>query len=161
MNILTEILAKQKGQVEVKSIIGDEKYIFSWNNPSSIDAITLFEEKIGYELPIQYKELLKVANGGIIFKSLFEEDGYKLLGIPEIERITNELVQNGYNIPKTYYCIAQCLFSQDLIMIDLSTGKIYDGDFGYPIDEWECISRNVNEFFIHLCQANGAMFWRW
>lgn len=51
----------------------------------------------------------------------------------------------------------------DVLFIDLSkeNNNIIDGDSGYPVEEWNYISGNINTFFAHLIQANGAMFWRW
>ena len=70
---------------------------------------------------------------------------------------------DGYDISDKCYCFLQCLFSNDVLLLDLQkkTNYIMDGDVGYPSDEWKYIGSDINTFFIRLCQCNGAMYWRW
>lgn len=163
MNILSKLAQKGNTIVNTKTVLGEENYQFKWNEPANENDILKFEERIGYKLPDAYREFLLIANGGIIFESEYEEDGYRILGIHEIFEFTREMKEYGYKLSESWYCFLQCLFSNDVLFFDLSKEKNYiiDGDMAYPIHEWECLKETVNEFFIHLCQANGTMFWRW
>lgn len=137
--------------------------MFFWNAPALIEKIDFFEQKNKCVLPNDYKEFLQSSNGAIIYKSEYEDDGYKLLGIEEIEKVTQEMRDYGYDISDGCYCFIQCLFSEDVLLFDLKkqTNYIVDGDVGYPSNEWEYINSDINTFFRRLCQCNGAMFWRW
>lgn len=104
-----------------------------------------------------------ISNGATIFKSEYEDDGYRLLGINEISKITKDMIESGYDINDSWYCFMQCLFSDDVILFDLSKEKnnIIDGDVGYPSNEWDYINMDFTTFITRLYQCNGAMFWRW
>lgn len=110
-----------------------------------------------------YKEFLLTSNGAILYKSEYEDDGYKLLSLEEMEKVTQEMKDDGYDISDKCYCFLQCLFSDDVLLFDLQKEADYimEGDVGYPADEWEYIGSDINTFFIRLCQCNGAMYWRW
>lgn len=164
LNFLKKVVEKTcKETVVIKTLFGQETFHFLWNNPATDEEIIEFENKNECKLPSVYKEFLLVANGGIIFKSENEDDGYKLLSIAEIDEVTREMRNNGYDIVNNIFCFMQCLFSQDILLFDLNKEKKYilDGDVGYPSNEWEYINADVNTFFIRLFQCNGAMYWRW
>lgn len=163
MNVLKELNKKIKGKFTVKTVLGDETYCFMWNAPASVEDINAFEKRNGCRLPDDYKEFLLIANGAIIYKSEYEDDGYKLLGIEDIENVTNEMKNDGYYISDGCYCFVQCLFSDDVLLLDVKRENNYiiDGDVGYPSEKWEYINADLNTFFIRLCQCNGAMYWRW
>ena len=80
-----------------------------------------------------------------------------------MEEVTQEMQEVGYDIPEKCYCFMQCLFSSDVLLFDLKrkTKYIMDGDVAYPSNQWVYINGGVNEFFVRLCQCNGAMYWRW
>ena len=164
VNFLKKIVEKtNKKTVVIKTLLGEERFDFFWNNPATYEEIIGFEKKYNCKLPSVYKDFLLVANGGVIFKSEDEDDGYKLLSISEIDTITKEMRSDGYDIANNIFCFMQCLFSQDILLFDLNKEKNYilDGDVGYPPNEWEYINSDINTFFIRLFQCNGAMYWRW
>lgn len=163
MNILKELKDRVNKKVILKTIFGEETFYFTWNEPTTLDSIEDFENRNKCSLPDVYREFLLISNGAIIFKSECEDDGYKLLGIEEMEKVTEELKDVGYDISDKCYCFFQSLFSEDILLFDLQkqTNYIIDGDVGYPVDEWEYINSDVNTFLGRLCQCNGAMFWRW
>lgn len=163
MNILTKLNKQIKDKTTVRTVFGEETYCFSWNAPALPEDIQAFEKKNECKLPDDYKEFLLVSNGAVIYKSEYEDDGYKLLSIEEIEQVTQELKNEGYCISDMCYCFLECLFSDDVLLLDLQKERNYiiDGDIGYPVAEWEYINGDFNTFFIRLCQCNGAMFWRW
>lgn len=163
MNILKELVKKVSGDVVIKTVLGEETYCFIWNAPATAEAIQSFESRYECNLPNDYKEFLLTSNGAIIYKSEYEDDGYKLLSLEEMEEVTQEMKEDGYDIPNKCYCFLQCLFSDDVLLFDLQKEKNYilDGDVGYPSEEWEYIGSDINTFFIRLCQCNGTMYWRW
>lgn len=163
VNVLKELANKKNDKIMVKTILGEEIYCFSWNEAANPESIKNFEDKNKCVLPNDYKEFLLTSNGAIIYKSEYEDDGYKLLSIEEIEKVTQEMKNDGYDLGDKCYCFAQCLFSDDILLFDLTkrTNYIVDGDVGYPSDEWDYIKTDVNTFFVRLCQCNGAMYWRW
>lgn len=163
MNILKELVKRVKSDITVKTLLEEETYCFQWNAPTTIEDIQVFEYRNKCSLPNDYKEFLLTSNGAIIFRSMCEDDGYKLLSIEEMEEVTQEMRDDGYDIPDKCYCFVKCLFSDDVLLFDLQkqTNYIMDGDVGYPSNEWEYIKSDVNTFFIRLCQCNGAMYWRW
>lgn len=163
MNILKELVNKVNEKVMVKTLLGEETYYFMWNAPATAEAIQAFENRNECSLPNDYKEFLLTSNGAILYKSEYEDDGYKLLSLEEVEEVTQEMKDDGYDISDKCYCFLQCLFSDDVLLLDLQkeTNYIMDGDVGYHSDEWEYIDSDVNTFFIRLCQCNGAMYWRW
>lgn len=163
MNVLKELIKRINGKITVKTVLGDETYCFKWNTPALVEDINSFEKRNECSLPDYYKEFLLIANGAIIYRSEYEDDGYKLLGIEEIEKVTNEMKNDGYDIPDKCYCFFQCIFSNDILLLDLKKENNYiiDGDVGYPSEEWEYINGDLNTFFIRLCQCNGDMYWRW
>lgn len=163
MNILKELVKTVSGKTTIKTLLGEEMYCFHWNDPATIEGIESFELRNQCSLPNDYKEFLLTSNGGIIFKSEYEDDGYKLLSIEEMEEVTQEMKDYGYDISDKCYCFIQCLFSDDVLLLDLKrqTNYIIDGDVGYPSIDWEYIKSDVNKFFIRLCQCNGSMYWRW
>lgn len=163
MNILKELVKKVSEKITVKTVLAEETYCFQWNTPATIEDIETFECRNQCSLPSDYKEFLLISNGAIIFKSEYEDDGYKLLSIEEMEKVTQEMKDDEYDISNKCYCFVQCLFSDDVLLFDLQkqTNYIIDGDVGYPSNEWEYIQSDVNKFFIRLFQCNGAMYWRW
>ena len=164
MNILKELAKKANRKETIKTVLETTTCFFHWNSPVSIKELETFELLHDCSLPDTYKEFLLVSNGSIIFKSEHEDDGYKLLGLREIEETTQDLKESGYDIPERCYCFLECLFSDDILLLDLRKKGCYsiiDGDVGYPAAEWESIRFKLNDFFIKLCQCNGAMFWRW
>lgn len=163
MNILVELVKKASGNIEVGDAIKKEIYSFSWKQPADQEKIVKFEKENGVCLPDYYKEFLACADGGIIYKSLYEDDGYELLGIDSVEEYTKELVRNGYDIPEGCFCFLKCLFSDDVVLFNLKkqTDFLLDGDVGYPVNMWEYLKSNLNVFFARLIQSNGAMYWRW
>lgn len=163
MNILKELVKRANEKVMVKSVLGEETYCFMWNAPATAEAIQSFENRNKCSLPNDYKEFLLISNGAILYKSEYEDDGYKLLSLEEMEEVTQEMKDDGYDISDKCYCFLQCLYSDDVLLFDLQkeTNYIIDGDVGYPSDEWEYIGSDINTFFIRLCQCNGAMYWRW
>lgn len=164
MNIVKRIMdATRSGKIEVKNIFCKEQYSFVWKDPVSTEELAAFERETGYRLPNDYTEFLLLSNGAVLFKSAFEEDGYKLLGLPEIIQETQAMTKAGYSIPEGYYCFCQCLFNDDVLFFDLNQEKNYivDGDVGYPPSAWKHISGDLNHFLIRLCICNGATYWRW
>lgn len=163
MNILKELVKKTNEKVMVKSVLGEETYCFIWNDPATAEDIQAFESRNGCSLPNDYKEFLLTSNGAILYKSEYEDDGYKLLSLEEMEEVTQEMKDDGYDISDKCYCFLQCLFCDDVLLLDLQKEAdcIIDGDVGYPADEWEYIGLDINTFFIRLCQCNGTMYWRW
>lgn len=163
MNILKELVKRVNEKVIVKSVLGEETYCFMWNSPATAEDIQAFENRNECSLPNDYKEFLLTSNGAILYKSEYEDDGYKLLSLEEMEEVTQEMKDEGYDISDKCYCFLQCLFSNDVLLFDLQkeANYIMDGDRGYPSDEWEYISSDISTFFIRLCQCNGAMYWRW
>ena len=147
----------------IKTVLGEETYYFMWNAPATAEDIQAFENRNECSLPDDYKESLLISNGAILYKSEYEDDGYKLLSLEEVEEVTQEMKDDGYDISDKCYCFLQCLFSNDVLLLDLQkkTNYIMDGDVGYPSDEWKYIGSDINTFFIRLCQCNGAMYWRW
>ena len=83
--------------------------------------------------------------------------------LEEIELVTQEIRNEGYDISDSWYCFIQCLFCDDILLLDLNKEKNYivDGDVGYPSSEWEYINSDINTFLARLCQCNGAVYWRW
>ena len=163
MNILKKMVTIIDKKATIKNVLGEETFIFTWNNPSTEENLKAFENRNACSLPKELREFLLTSNGATLFKSEYEDDGYKLLSIEDIEKITQDMKNDGYDIPDNCYCFLQCLFSDDVLLLDLNKDKNYilDGDVGYPSDEWEYISSDINTFFIRLCQCNGSMFWRW
>lgn len=165
MNILKKLANTVSEKITVKTLLGEETYCFYWNPPAMIEDIEDFELRNQCSLPNDYKEFLLTSNGAIIFRSEDEneDDGYKLLSVEEMEKVTQELEDDGYDISDKCYCFTQCLWSDDVLLFDLrkKTNYIIDGDVGYPSMEWEYIKSDVNKFFVRLCQCNGAMYWRW
>lgn len=166
MNILKELMnrTQKNSKLTSMSLLGDkEVFIFDWNDPVDIELIHKFEKESNYILPTDYKKFLMISNGATIFKSEYEDDGYRLLGINEISKITKDMIESGYDINDSWYCFMQCLFSDDVILFDLSKEKnnIIDGDVGYPSNEWDYINMDFTTFITRLYQCNGAMFWRW
>ena len=163
MNILKQLVKTVNDKVTVKTLLGEETYCFHWNTPATIEDVEKFEFRNQCSLPNDYKEFLLTSNGAIIFKSEDEDDGYKLLSVEELEEVTQEMRDVCYDIPNKCYCFAQCLFSDDVLLLDLrrKTNYIIDGDVEYPSTAWGYIKSDVNQFFIRLCQCNGAMYWRW
>mgnify|MGYP004502521293 CR=1 FL=1 len=47
-------------------------------------------------MPDDYKEFLLISNGAILYKSEYEDDGYKLLSLEEMEEVTQEMKDDGY-----------------------------------------------------------------
>ena len=163
MNILKELVDSVTKKITTKTVLGENTYCFFWNPPASSESIEDFEQRNKCSLPNAYKEFLLTSNGAIIYKSEYEDDGYRLLSIEEMEAVTLEMKADGYDISDKCYCFVQCLFSEDVLLLDLQklADNIIDGDVGYPSDEWEYINSDVNTFFARLCQCNGAMYWRW
>ncbi len=163
MNILKELVKTVNEKVKIKSVLGEETYCFMWNTPATVEDIHAFENRNECRLPNAYKEFLLSSNGAILYKSEYEDDGYKLLGLEEMEDVTQEMKDDGYDISDKCYCFLQCLFNNDVLLFDLQkeVDYIIDGDVGYPSDEWKYIGLDINTFFIRLCQCNGAMYWRW
>lgn len=163
MNILKELVKKVNEKVIIKTLLGEEVYCFMWNVPATDKDIQAFEIRNKCSLPNDYKDFLLTSNGAILYKSEYEDDGYKLLSLEEMERVTQEMKDGGYDISDGCFCFLQCLFSDDVLLLDLKgeTNYIIDGDVGYPTDKWKYIGSDINTFFIRLCQCNGAMFWRW
>ena len=158
-------MTKTKGKITVKTLWGEETYCFLWNAPARLEEIEAFECKNKCSLPNYYKEFLLDSNGAIIYSTEdeYEDSGYKLLSIEEIEQVTQDMKAISYDIPDKWYCFMQCLFSPDILLFDLNkqTNYIIDGDVEYPVAEWEYIKADINMFFSRLCQCNGAMYWRW
>lgn len=168
MNILKELVKTVNEKVTVKTLLlGEETYCFTWNAPARAKDIQNFEKRNNCSLPNDYKEFLLASNGAILYnlesESEYGDSGYKLLSLQEMEEFTQEMKDDGYDIPDKCYCFLQCLFSDDILLLDLQREKNYilDGDIGYPSDEWNYISCDINTFFIRLCQCNGDMYWRW
>lgn len=165
MNVLKALRNIVKEKITVKTIFGEEIYGFYWNEPAKVEKIEAFENRNKCRIPMDYREFLLISNGAIIYKSEseYEDDGYKLLGIEEIELVTQEMRDEGYDISDNWYCFIQCLFCDDILLLDLDKEKNYivDGDVGYPSSEWEYINSDINTFFARLCQCNGAVYWRW
>ena len=165
MNILKELVTKVRNPVTIKTILGEERYCFYWNEPASLEEIEDFENRNKCRIPVDYKEFLLSSNGAIIYKSEseYEDDGYKLLGMKEMEILTHEMRDDGYDIPDNWYCFIQCMFCDDILLLDLNKEENYivDGDVGYPPDEWSYINLDINTFFARLFQCNGAVYWRW
>ena len=163
MNILIELTKRINEKAMIKSVLGEEIYCFKWNAPATIKDIQDFENRNECCLPNDYKDFLLISNGAILYKTEYEDDGYKLLSLEEMEEITKTMKNDGYDISDKCYCFLQCLFSDDVLLLDLKkeVNYIMDGDVGYPSDKWEYIGSDINTFFIRLCQCNGAMYWRW
>ena len=165
MNILSELIkaTEYNSKLQTTSLLGQtETYSFFWNPSISLDDIKKFETKTKVKLPTDYKDFLLVSNGGVIYNIESENSGYRLLGLNEIEQLTEELKEYGYEIPNGWYCFMECLFSDDVMFFDLSNNaRIIDGDMGYPIDEWNTINGSFRTFMTRMYQCNGAMFWRW
>ena len=81
MNILKELVKTVTEKVKIKSVLGEETYCFMWNTPTTVEDIHAFEKRNECCLPDAYKEFLLSSNGAIIYKSEYEDDGYKLLGL--------------------------------------------------------------------------------
>ena len=95
VNVLKELANKKNDKIMVKTILGEEIYCFSWNEAANPESIKNFEDKNKCVLPNDYKEFLLTSNGAIIYKSEYEDDGYKLLSIEEIEKVTQEMKNDG------------------------------------------------------------------
>ncbi len=155
---------RKKKIATCKSLIGQEEtFLFDWNDPVTEKEIISFENESGWKLPIEYKKFLLVSDGAIIYRTLGEDDGYRLLGINEIVDYTNELKSYGYEFKNSWLCFLQCLFSADIMLFDTLRKNHYiiDGDVGYPEADWEYLNGNFRDFIINLYQCNGAMYWRW
>lgn len=164
MNVLKELAKKASKKETIKTVLEETTYCFYWNAPATTASLEAFEIQYNCILPTDYKDFLLISNGAVIFKSEHEDDGYKLLGLEEIENETQELRRLGYDIPNNWYCFIQCLFNDDILLFDLqNSGSYYiiDGDVGYPPAEWKRFESDVNKFFIKLFQCNGSMYWRW
>lgn len=111
MNVLKELNKRLQGKVTVKTVFGDETYCFKWNTPASVENIDDFEKRNECRLPDEYKEFLFTSNGAIIYKSEYEDDGYRLLSIEEVEIATKEMKKDGYFIPDMCWCFLQCLIN--------------------------------------------------
>ena len=163
MNNLVKLTKMVSGKILVKDAFNETEYNFEWNTPAEQSAIENFEEETGFLIPDYYKEFLLCSNGGIIYKSSDEDDGYELLGIEEIKEYTEELNEAGYDIPKGCFIFLRCAFSADILLFDANKDSNYilDGDAGYSSNRWEYIKGDFNNFFGRLVLCNGAMFWRW
>lgn len=162
MNLCKEL--RKKNEFCFCSLLGDQrKYIFEWKDPVSEEQIDSFVKKTGHILPKEYIDFLKISNGATIYKSKYEDDGYKLFGLDQLLKKTEELNEWGYDIESSWLCFCQCLFSNDVLLIDLKKERNYilDGDVGYPSNEWEYLNGDFNTFMARLYQCNGAMYWRW
>lgn len=164
MNAINKMIeATASGLVHVKNIFFEENYQFFWNKPATEAEIEDFSKDAGFKIPPDYRELLMATNGAVIFKSKYEDDGYRLLSLRELKIVNQELKNVGYDIPDGYLCFCQCLFSEDILLIDSNRNKNYivDGDMGYPCSMWKHLSGDFNSFLINLCLCNGSNFWRW
>lgn len=81
MNVLKEMADRVKGQVTIKTILGEEVYGFYWNEPATLEKIEAFENRNNCKIPEDYREFLLISNGAIIYKSEseYEDDGYSVL----------------------------------------------------------------------------------
>jgi len=163
MNILIELAKKGSKKISVNDAYSSADYNFKWNCPADSNEIEKFEEETNCKLPEYYKEFLLCSNGGVIFNSDYEDDGYELLGIEEIKSYTEELNEAGYDIPKGCFIFMRCSFCDDFLLFDTAKQPhcILDGDVGYPAEEWKYLKCDFNKFFVRFIQCNGAMFWRW
>lgn len=100
MNILRELVKNTEEKMAIRTLLGEETYCFAWRSPATFDDIETFEKKNKCSIPNDYKEFLLVSNGAIIFQSEseYEDDGYKLLSLKEMEEVTKEMIEDGYEI---------------------------------------------------------------
>ena len=125
MNILKDLVNRVNEKVMIKTVFGEETYYFMWNDPATAEDIQAFENRNECSLPDDYKEYLLISNGAILYKSEYEDDGYKLLSLEEVEEVTQEMKDDGYDISDKCYCFLQCLFSNDVLLLDLQKKTNY------------------------------------
>ncbi|MGN1315136.1 MAG: SMI1/KNR4 family protein [Lachnospiraceae bacterium] len=163
MNRLIELKNAAKGEIILRTALKEQVCSFSWNEPAGIEEIEAFEEKYHCRFPEDYREFLLVSNGATIFKTEDGDNGYQLLSLKEIEAETRELREDGYVISEKCHCFMKFLYSGDVLFFDFDKkfNYILDGNMNRHSYKWEYINTDINTFFWHLCQCNGAVYWRW
>ncbi|MCI5583980.1 MAG: SMI1/KNR4 family protein [Lachnospiraceae bacterium] len=163
MNILKELAGKINGQIVLRTALDEENCSFLWNEPATIEEIEAFEKKHQCSFPEAYKEFLLISNGATLFKTESGSNGYQLLSLKEMEEETQEIREDGYIISDKCYCFIKFLFNGDVLFLDLDKkfNYILDGNMRRHSYKWEYINSDINTFFEHLCQCNGATYWRW
>ena len=163
MNILKELRNRVNGEILLRTALGEETAYFSWNEPASYEEIEAFEEKYGCRFPEDYREFLLISNGATLFKTESGSNGYQLLSLKEMEEETREMHEDGYSISNKCHCFLKFLYSGDVLLLDMDKriNYILDGNMNRHSYKWEYINTDINSFFAHLCQCNGAVYWRW
>ena len=163
MSILTDLVSRGNRELILRTVLGEENCSFLWNEPAAREEIEAYEKKYKFNFPESYKEFLLVSNGGIMFKTESGSNGYQLLSLKEMEEETREAREDGYILSPQCHCFARLLFNKDMLFLDMDKkfNYILDGNIRIQSYKWEYINSDVNTFFEHLCQCNGAMYWRW
>jgi len=132
---------------------------FTFNEPLTDKEINQFMQKLGYELPDDYRAFLKICNGCSLFDHpVYGGESY-LYKLEDILSLTYEDPSEGY--------LKLGYFYQDNIVIDLK--KYKDGQSNYllvkgHIDhfyEAREINMNFELWFDRFIMCQGSKFWNW
>ncbi len=122
---------------------------------------------IGYVLPKEYINFIKITNGAVLFKDdEYGQWGFEFLPIGEMKEVSETIRKIGYELPESSFVVARCYGDGDVIVIDTVKAKnneayVIDGDEGYVFDKWKPIARKFDDFVDRLIVAQGAKYWRW
>ncbi|MCG3089296.1 SMI1/KNR4 family protein [Sporosarcina cyprini] len=126
-------------------------YGFGMREGASLKEVNCLEQKIGYDLPSDYKEFLLHTNG-LSFKHYDAE-------IFSVEDVLS--TRSIFTYPDSMLAIASSMSSQLHIMIHLKDPlSMYAID---PIadESFTCIGNNFTEFLNRFVMCYGADYWNW
>lgn len=127
-------------------------YGFGIKEGASLKEVNHLEQKIGHDLPLDYKEFLLHTNG-LSFKH-FDAEVFSLEEVLSTRSI--------FTYPGSMLVIASSMSSQLQIILNLedSLDSIYAID---PIadESFTCIGNTFTEFLNHFIMCYGADYWNW
>ncbi|MBZ5201844.1 SMI1/KNR4 family protein [Planomicrobium chinense] len=160
INITLEALKKRldsKGLLEVQQEDGYvTKVKMNFNPPATESEL----QKLPFTVPEDYKEFLRLHNGGLIFSHPQYGSGFELFTIDEILEYR---AIPGYDYPDNWFPIAYGYDGCYLIVTDkvVGNGYLYVMDTGYNFEDNMYIGMNFEDWLEKFVIAQGSKFWEW
>ena len=146
-----------KGLLEVQQEEGYvEKMKVAFNPPATGEEL----QKLSFTVPKDYKEFLRLQNGGLIFTHPEYGGGFELFTIDEI--LEHRAIP-GYDYPDNWFPIAYGYDGCYLIVTDKTVGNgyLYVMDTGYDFEDNMFIGMTFEDWLEKIIIAQGSKFWEW
>jgi len=118
-------------------------------------------QKLPFTVPEDYKEFLRLHQGGLIFNDTKYGDGFELF---TIDKILEFRAIPGYDFPDNWFPIAYGYDSCCLVVTDkkVGNGYLYVMETGINFEEDDMyIGMTFEDWLEKFIVAQGSKFWEW